>query len=523
MPIMPLSPAGQTGFVLDINPAELVPTAWTAGKNVQFVNGAALSVRDSTVLTTGLDTQPNWCLPTPLTPAGLASWLVASPTKLYAYVAGALTDITRLVGGDYTGASANRWTGGVLAGVTVCNNGTDVPQAWLSADPSVEMVDLPDWQSTVRVASLRSFKQYLVGLDVTKSGQKYPTLVKWSHPADPGAVPASWDETDPTKDAGEFPLSETPGACIDCLPLRDINIIYKTDSVWGMQYVGGTYIFKFFKIFGEFGMPARDCAVEYQSGKHFVFTGDDLKVHDGQTVMSVATGKVRKLLRNFTIEQLRGAYVMLERNNQEVWFCFRMAGDGESAADTALTWAWDDGSFGLRDLNNYRFMANGRMDPPVTGIIDWTVAGTWEEHPEEWGEATVIPSSIRTIGLGSLQIDWIGASAHTTAEAKLERTYLGIPLRSNTPPDLSTQKFLRRLWPRITGTEGDVVYITMGSADSVMKPIVWKEPKQFVIGVDEHVDVTVTGKMFGLRITSVDTGIWTFNGLEADVQKQGEN
>ena len=39
-------------------------------------------------------------------------------------------------------------------------------------------------------------QNYLIALDLTKSGTRYPHMVKWSAAADPGTVPASWDETD---------------------------------------------------------------------------------------------------------------------------------------------------------------------------------------------------------------------------------------------------------------------------------------------------------------------------------------
>lgn len=523
MPIVSVSPAGAKGIVKDIRPAELDPQVWSDGRNVQFQQGAVISAPDSSLLFDPTPVQFNWAFPAPVTSSGAASWLLGGNTSIYAYISGTLTDVTR-VSSAYGGSIFNRWSGGVLSGVTVANNTTDTPQTWMSADSAVKLIDLPNWPSSTRAGCLRSYKQYLIALDITKSGVRYPTTVKWSHPADPGAVPISWDETDPTRDAGEYPLSETSGFCIDCVPLRDVNVIYKQDSVWGMQYIGGTYIFKFYKMFGDFGVPVRDCVVEFISGKHFVFTGTDLIIHDGQTSLSVADGKIRKLLKSLTIKQLRTCYVNLNTSSQEVWFCLRLREDDVQAADTAYVYNWVDGSIGIRELPNLRFIANGRLDPPVTGLSTWaTVSNAWADHTEEWGEAMTVPAVIRMIGLGELNLQWLEAVPQTTGRCWLERTYLGVPMQTGKPPDLSVQKFAKRFWPRFTGQVGTVIRITLGTADSVATPILWRESIQFIIGVDTHVDCTLAGKMFAIRIESTDVAQWTYNGMDAEVQAIGKN
>ena len=121
----------------------------------------------------------------------------------------------------------------------------------------------------------------MVAMDVTKSGIRDKRLVKWSHPAPAGSFPTSWDETDTTKDTGEVHLGETEGAILDSLTLRDVNLIYKDDSIHGMQHVGGIGIFRFFQIFGEYGALGKNCVVQFEAGKHLVFGRDDVFVHDG--------------------------------------------------------------------------------------------------------------------------------------------------------------------------------------------------------------------------------------------------
>jgi hypothetical protein len=103
----------------------------------------------------------------------------------------------------------------------------------------------------------------------------------------------------------------------------------------------------------------------------------------------------------------------------------------------------------------------------------------------------------------------------------VERTHLGVQMESSAPPDLSRRKFISRIWPRITGKVGTVVYITLGASDDVMKDITWLAPRQYVLGDMTSVDVTLTGKMFGLRLESTNQPRWTYNGLDVEVKPAG--
>lgn len=522
MGIVSVAPAGAVGIVKDIRPSELPAEAWSDGRNVQFQQGSVLSAPDSTLMLSAPPISLNSAIASSITTAGLSSWVLAGATKAYAYVANTLTDITRTTGGDYTGAVGKRWSGSVLSGITVLHNGTDVPQVWLTPDPATKLTPLANWPAATTAGCLRSFKQFLVALDVTKSGVRYPTLVKWSHPADPGAVPVSWDHTDPTKDAGEAPLSETSGACVDCLSLRDVNVIYKQDSVWGMQYIGGTYVFKFYKMFGDFGVPQRDCVVEHVSGKHCVFTGSDLLVHDGQNVASVLAGRLRNMLKTLSAAQLNTCYLALNTNLKEVWLCLRMATDSVTAADTAIVYNWESETTSLRVLPNYSFIANGRLDPPVSGVVTWgNVTGTWETHVEEWGEVLVIPSQLRMLGLKPDGLYWVDAVITSSANVWVERQYLGVPVKAGKAPDMSSQKLLTRIWPRLTGKTGDVVRITVGSCEFPAQDTVWEASQQFVIGIDSYLDLVITNKLFAFRLESTGTAQWTFSGMDAEVTYAG--
>lgn len=517
---------GGLGLVLDVEPAELPSGAWSDSLNMRFQDGAVRSMFGDTQLATSSE-QLEWCYPATNQLGSGAAWLLTSDTKAYALVAQTITDITPAAVTVLSG-TGNNWSGGSLGGITVANNGMQKPWVWMDNKPATKMLELANWPASTVCKCLRSFKQYLVALNVTKAGGSYPTMVKWSHPADPGAVPPSWDEADPTKDAGEYNLSETPGELVDCIPLKDLNIIYKSDSVWGMQWIGGVYIFRFYKIFGDFGMPNRNCAVEYSAGKHFVFTGTDIVVHDGNGYKSIATGKLKKLFRTITGTQLASSYVVNHPAQNEVWFCYRRSSDGLVAADTALCYNHLDNTWTIRALADYRFIATGSVEPQEIVANTWSsAAGSWDASTLLWGEYSAIPAYKRLLGLGTLKVNWVDG-ANTGPEPQfVERTYVGIPVRTGQPPDLSIRKFVSIVWPRFKGQAGTKILMTFGVADAVDEDINWKVTKTFVIGTTKKLSLTLGGKMFALKIaldpTSPYKGNWSYHGLDMDVQPEGVN
>lgn len=136
----------------------------------------------------------------------------------------------------------NQWTGTSLSGIPILNVGdtSKYPMTW-DLNTANKFVDLANWPANQYCKSLRAFKNYLVALHVKKGATIYPFMVKWSSPADPGAVPATWDASDATNDAGETDLAEGGDVIVDGLQLRDCFMIYKESSCWRMDFTGGPY------------------------------------------------------------------------------------------------------------------------------------------------------------------------------------------------------------------------------------------------------------------------------------------
>jgi hypothetical protein len=520
---VPVNNVGQFGVILDVKPHELPINAWTAARNIRFDVNYAEKFKGYTNLYGGASTPPYWLLNA--RDANNNFWLYAGLTKVYATDGTSHTDISRAAGGAYGATADVNWNGCVFNGVPVLNNGVDVPQYWaLPMSMANKLQALPNWNANWRANSLRGYKNYLVAVDVTKTGVRYPQMVKWSHPADPGTYPTSWDETDPTKDAGEFPLSETGGACIDSFTLRDTNIIYKDDSFYGQQFVGGQFVFRFYAISREVGILSRRCAVEFVDGNHAVFGSGDLFTHDGQNVKPIGTKRVKNaLFSSIDSSTSQRSFVVRNVPKKEVWFCYPET--GQTVPNKALVWSYNNDTFAFRDIVAAH-IEPGVVIADTTGTTWNSDAGTWDSDGSYWDASTYDPSQRRLLEAapGSSLLLYTDTTEQFNAvnfQSYIERTGIGIPLEDNQPPDFTRRKMVRSIWPRITGTAGRTINVYVGSQEIVGGPVTYAAAKGFVIGTTKHLDFRVFGRLFAVKFESTDDCTWQLHGYELDMRLGG--
>lgn len=503
--------AGQYGFLPDPKPQELPPNAWSYAQNVRFRNGYAEKFGGSSQV---LNTPP--AIPYFISPfRNLTNkfWVYACLAKVYVDDGTTRTDITPVT--TPTGAIDDRWTGGSAEGVMVLNNGKDQPIFWGGA-VGTPFATLTGWNSAWRAASIRPYKNYLVALDITKTATRFANMVKWSGAAVPGSLPATWDETDPTHDAGEVDLAETVDQMVDSLVLGDINVIYKTNSMYGMQYIGGVQVFRFWRLPGEVGMLARGCAANTPLG-HVVLTAGDVILHNGQGPQSILESKARSWLFN-SIDQTNFArsFVAANPKTNEVWICFPES--GQTACTLALVWNWLDSTFSIRQLQNATYGAFGQIIVPA-------VNSTWASDSNSWASDTTVWNND---GFGGTEnkllvtqtdplvmlMETGGTFGSVTPTSILERSGLAFD-----KPDVV--KTVRSVVPRIDAVAGTVLGIQVGgSMDAEVAPV-YGPSIPYTVGTTRKADGFATGRFLALRITGVATQPWRLKSYDMDITEHG--
>lgn len=502
--IIDLGPVG-TGIVKDTQPHLLPPGVWSDGRNVRFADQAAHAAPGTSAALGTPGIAPHFLLPIG------NQWVYAGLNKIYATDQTTHANITRQSGGvdvNYT-ATANTWTGGVLSGIAILNNGSDLPQYWPTASLSTKLADLANWPTNIKCASMRPFGNYLVALDLTIGGVRYPYRLRWSHPAEPGAVPASWDIADATKDAGEVDLGEGEDALIDCRGLSGQAIVYKERSTWAMRPVGGNLVFGFQRLFSESGLIGRLAHTGFGE-THFVVTQDDIIAHNGVQILPLIQGRLRRWFFNAIHSQARNKIVVAhDPQAGEILVTVPQAGDG--IARLAMVWHIRDNAWSIRELPGHAHLAFGPISPPQP---TWdSLTQTWDSYTQIWDP--FVPSRLVGANPGAIRFDALtGNTANGTAQVcRLERT--GLLLDS---PNL---KQIIRVFPRIDiRPANQTVNLFLGTQGSPDDPVAWRGPFAIAPG-QRKLDVRLTGRYIAVAIESRADVAWSLYGLSFEIIERG--
>lgn len=525
MPIVAIENIGDVGIVNDTPPHELPPEAWSAGQNMRFLNGKAQKIMGETSVFGTPTIAPHWLLPWQAQTNYY--WIYAGVDKVY-YTEGSVhTNITRYTttpgDDDYSTGSRPLWTGGILHGVPILNNNNfvDPPQQWDSALSRLK--DLDNWPASTWCNVMRPFQNFLVALHIKKGATEYPYTVKWSHPADPGSVPVTWDETDVTKLAGEQTIAQTGGHLVDCLPLNGINIVYKEDAIWTMTLAGSQYVFAFREASNSVGLLAPKCVKEFYR-RHLVVGQNDIVVFDGLTPQSIVT----KRMRDFFYNNLDSTHwdkttVTINYAHREVWISYVEA--GSTYLTHALVWNWDTNIWTVKELPDLAHLAYGVVNV-VSESFD-TSSGTFDSDFGPFGSPTNSPAEAQmlyakasgTAALVQGDQGYTGLTANYTSY--LERT--GLPIagqdRQGQPKlDPASVKLIRAVFPKISAPIPVTLRISIGVQDTPEGTITWEGPYDFVVGTDVKVDCSLSGKYVAFRIEDLDNGTpWEFTGYSVDL------
>lgn len=525
--ILTVNAVDKVGMVRDSQMEVMPPEAWSFVVDMLLRNGKAQSRNPAKAVLGTPGVPPYWGFNYRI--GAVKLWFYAGLQRVYATAGSTQYDVTR-ASGNYNTTESDRWSGGNFNGAIIINNGVDVPQMMTTIDPSTQVFSaLTNWPANTRCRTLRFFKSYAVALDITKAGVRYPLLVKWSHQTDPGAIPSSWDHTNPAVDAGETPLADTQGTVVDLLAMGDTAIVYKEDSVWSMRLVGGDQIFAFNKKFSEFGILAPNCAAAIPDGSHVVLTANDVVLHNGQTFRSIAEDRIRQyIFDNLDMSRAYRCYVVTNTALHEVWVCVPNLGGVEPT--TAYCWNWDTQAWSIKSLPNTSYIAMGYVDAGSTGTWDGDT-GTWDSDSSTWNTVEYSSSSLQPIGFSAANTKIYDTEPKTFDPSgeivigSIERMLLSVPMQNEQPPDMFHTKEFRRLRPRITGTQGDIVSVSFYAVEEregLQLTMTLVETQEFIIGTTAYLDFVISTRLFGLRFEGELNSNWTFHGYELEYEPVGD-
>ena len=520
------------GIISDTPAHLLPPEAWSNGRNVRFYDGRAVKFLGHKAVFDPPTVAPHWALS--VTTKDDVFWVYASLAEVYAILGSTHGKITR-ASGSYGAGAALIWNGGLLAGIPILNNGTDVPQYWPTVELATNLADLSNWQAGVTARVVRPHLPFLVALNITKVSPASPTgnfphMIKWSHPADPGALPTSWDETDATKDAGEAELTDVQsGIILDGLSLGTVFIIYKESSTHGMRFIGGQNIWAFFPISLASGILSTSCVVPTPDGKrHFVATGSDLGLMDGRGFTSVVEDRLRRfLVDNIDTDNFDRSFCFANRRFRENWFCFPES--GSTWPTLAAVWSERDNTVTIREIADVSFIASGKVVEASDDTWD-ADAEVWDDDPSTWDATIFSPTAHSALACDPvntklLEVDRTEQFAGVSFTAFLEReglAVIGQDRQGNPKVDVEVRKLVTRVWPKVTG--GPII-VRVGVQDKIGGTITFSPNMTFDPAAADFVDLDppLAGRLITVRFETAGADAWELHGYDLDISLLGRH
>ncbi|MEM7209559.1 MAG: hypothetical protein AAF434_17200 [Pseudomonadota bacterium] len=500
------------GVFYDVDPIQLPPQAWSTASNFYFENGAAKRVDGYSLYGAATGT-PIFAIP-----------VLASPNYFWVYandagnVYGTDGTTTNLLNpsdtADFFSTIPNKWNGGVLGGVLILNNGVDDPHYWESASLTSNLTALTNWPASTTTKVIRPHRDLLIALNTTETGTAFPQRMRWSTSAPSGSLPDSWDAADPTKRAGFYDFAQTDGEIVDGASLRDSFIVYKSDSVWRAQWIGGNAVFAFTEISRDTGLLSTNCIAEYK-GVQFALMQGDVVMCDGNRIESIIDKKNREyLFNNIDPDNFDSVFVSIDVANSQLMVCYPK--QGSDYPDSAMLYDIKQGSWGHRDLPSLRHIANGIVDPGTSQLVDdySDVVDTFDGFVDALAFNPPEVSQMWVSNDGNLYKGNDGSTANGTVISSL-LVKQDVPLTGS----IDYRTMVTRVIPSISGTTGDTVNVSIGVSEGFSQPIMW-QTSTYTIGTDYKCDFRTSGRLVAIRFTGNTQ--YDVTNYEIQYAKRGE-
>jgi hypothetical protein len=535
--VVPIRQLGSVGVVTDVDPFNLPFNAFTRAKNVSF---DGINIKRSPIFRTAAS--PSF---SPTFVFGLFSntsydsiLVGTSNFSLHEYASGG--SFTQVHTGS-TSSTTQAYTGTTLSNVAYVNRGDQAPIFRLPSASTFST--LTGWPSGYKAASLRSYKDFLIALNITEGASTFPTRVRFSDVALANQAPSSWDATDTTKSAGFNDIVQMDTAIIDGATLGSNFIIYSNDQVWLMEFVGGTFIMNFRKLFDDAGVINQNCIVEVE-GRHYVFDRDDIYATDAVSRQSICDGRVRNYIFNGIDTNTQSSCFTYHNDvTEEIYFCYKSADDmaeftGGSACNRAAVYSYRHDSWSFLDLPNVISATTANVNDVATyaasTITYDNAGGTYHGQANSFSRHPIM-ASLASSGDG-LSADTLFALDHTeentqvalplsTAATKgihLERIGIDLDTEANLPID--SYKNIKRISPQISTQSASKEFnITWGASDIPTLDPTYGPTQVFDVSTDYKLDTRTAGRYLSYKI---DTGTvvkdFTISGFDLDLVAVGK-
>jgi hypothetical protein len=323
-------------------------------------------------------------------------------------------------------------------------------------------------------------------------------------------------------------------------------MIYGDQETWAMDYIGGSNIFAFTRLF-NFGILNQNCVVEVATNSapvHYVFGYNDVIKTDGIVPMSIAEGRVRRFIYDAMLRNQAWSFFTAHNPAlNEVMFCY-------ASADGYCAFPANANTIGCNRAAIYNYALDvwyfadlpyvfaGDLIQPITGAewlnettVGWTTfggswaaqAGTTKLNLTMVGTASAglgITQSLRTFDRVEASSTTYPIDAPATAGSYLERD--GIAL-DEIQAGLRGYKLVSSIYPqvRLAASAAPLVF-NIGISDHPNVAPTWGTTQTYDQSTYYKLDFNQAGRYLYWNMNQTDEQLWDLTGLDADVTILGQ-
>ncbi len=513
------SQMGTVGINRDVLPHDLPPNTWSDGQNVRFFDQKA-KIASGHEQVFGTPLYDPWHL-RHIKKNDSDIWFYGSEFDIGATDGTNHATVSSTSAGYSTSLDIN-WTSTVLpGGVVVFNNASEAPQVWTGTTINDKFANLGAWPADTTCRTMASVNNFLVALDVTENGTRIPELVRWSTRADVGTIPDSWDYADTTKAAGRTALGAS-GTIMTAAKLRESLVIYMDRRVFLMTEVGGFEVFSFRELFSEIGALSRRCVGELR-GRHVVFSFDDLIVHDGTAMQSIADRRIRRnIFNDIDSQNFERSFIALNYAGNEVWFCYPES--GAIYPSVAWIWNWVNDTWYKRALPQSAHITHGVINDTGGDTFD-SATGTFDDATGAFNETTLTGAQIGLLLADTENGKLLKLSETPSFDGSAFNSFVersALPFGEDPLFDLDRIKYIREIIPDIRGSVGGVVNIYIGKRDSIDDNVTFEGPFPYTIGTTRKIDCRVSGRVIDIKFETTTAIDWELTAFRLYYRLAGQ-
>lgn len=525
------------GVITDVDPFDLPLGAWSMGVNVRFedgrVNSAPVWRAVGNVLT---DTTPRFVYVANKADNSTSVYVGSLSGLVIEWTPSSETAVSPT---GYTASSVEaQWTAATLAGVVYINREDRLPWALKPSDTLFS--DVTGWDTGWRAKIIRAYASALCAFNITKSGVRYPTMVKTSDlVTDPGVEPPSWDATLTTNNATENLLTEMNGEIVEAQPLGNSLILYSNQETWQMTADGSQNVYSYRPLPFSAGAIGTNCVVEVDN-RHYVFGSDDIWMHDGLSKQSIADGLVRKFIftslnakksnRFFTSYDPAKRTISFNYVSGDPYVGFNSNGCNRAAVYhlTSKTWVFDDtplvfaAGYAKVSLNTITWTS-------VTAT--WaTIGGSWQDLEDGFKRTMVYVGESDSVSGLTARVyarDIYGTGSNLSSDVDPIASRPGLLLRDGLDLDeldaeLRGYKVILGIYPQGRfDPSSQPMSFSFGVTDYANVPPAFSAPQTYDALENYKLDFTDAGRFLSMRMDYPDYKTMSLSGIDVDLDTTG--